>query len=358
MFSEESYYHAFAEWIEIIKRERKHSPSFSMKDALTSIIGELEPGLFPSGYYEKISSILEIFPDALTRTFFIETVLNNDISDPDIIIHFSNYPDVKKILAGKDPNIKISDRIFDNNIWQNLREFWYEWDKNGSDLEDVNAMWLEFDTGRDFTVPPIPSVFFRVDSSGYADWIVNTALSKLKGYKIDDTVGKKLELCFLSLPDGAIVSQIGTMLARQSEGVRLYIKRIKKSDCIPYLHKIGYSGDIDEAGKLCNKLSEFAPIINLQIEVDENISPRIDFECKLDPQAPEWNIFFYWLKENNLCTERNAEMLKSWQKKYVNNNPTSGSMPVYMLKYVNHIKIVYEPGKDLIAKGYRGLTYA
>src|SRR5207248_1314510 len=112
---------------------------------------------------------------------------------------------------------------------------------------------LEFDL-RDASpsAVPVPSAFFapcqgltRTDVDGdrlAAAWVLDPAIRLLRGTVLPPAAARAVTGCVAALPHGAHVFQVGLMLARPVDAVRLCVRGLEFSDLPVYLARVGWPG--------------------------------------------------------------------------------------------------------------------
>jgi len=226
---------------------------------------------------------------------------------------------------------------------------------------------------------PIPCVFFGptkpssklpVNEISQYEWLIKSALPLLKGKNLSKYVEKTINDCLEKMPENSTLFQIGTMLPRASNDVRLHINKIKPEQIVQYLEEIGWKDESGEFARLIDELKDKADRFVISYDVTDNgIAPRIGIELSFTSNLfhnEDWNQLFDYLVEKGICIPEKRDALMD----YVGTNddeyfsggimkPVTSSANILetidsakIVRYINHVKIVYQPGKPLEAKAY------
>jgi hypothetical protein len=345
----------------------------SLVDYLKLLKPDIPPQLISSENWSKIEKVAGILPRAITSFFGFECHLGIEEPHADFLICADAKEAGRKILAEENYSIALPDFLMQHPVWNQIRDFSSTWNTDTSPLfKQVNNVWLEFDIDRIPTIP-VPSCFFgsnpiyskhSIENNNSDDlhpyqWISQSALSSLLARNIPTKVEQKLFQCFDLLPEGAYVFQIGVMLARQSDLVRICIRNISPTQIVDYLTQINWQGSIVELKNVLDPLSNFVDRIDLDIDVGEVILPKIGLECYLKNQPdfePRWQLFLNHLVEMGLCLPQKRNALLDYPG-YIRESRDRELWPTNLLKLssflgeqservlfrgLHHIKVVYQ----------------
>lgn len=141
-----------------------------------------------------------------------------------------------------------------------------------------------------------------------------------------------------------------------------------------YLIKIGWTDPTNTFFALIPSLSEFTDYILLSFDVGKRVYPRIGWEGHLteSPQyRPQLQLFLDYLVAQELCTPSKRDALLAWNgfsqhsfapelwpRNISWGDRFLGSRAISLFsRWINHIKVVYQPGKPLEAKAYLGFAH-
>ena len=239
--------------------------------------------------------------------------------------------------------------------WAPFRAFAAEWADPASQLyAEGDTVWLEFDVASGGDVLAVPNVFFGLKASGTAQAVAAIGLQCLLGEPRAAVVVQRLARCFDALPPQARIRYVAVMLARQVEGVRVIIYPEHWDQIAPYLERIGWPGPLDEVVEVLAPYCQQAVRLGLAVDVGASVGPKIGLECFLDERLhprpdPRWPAMLEQLVAAGLCTHDKRDALLSWP----GGQRTSQFLwPSVFLRRLNHLKLVYAPGRPLEAKAY------
>lgn len=336
--------------------------NLTLKDTFHIIQKSTPLAFFRAPYYSRIASCAGLFPDAITDSLGFECRLN-DNSRVDFGFCCSNKNSVTEFLAKHTVLPEHHQRLLGGKQWQKMRDFLRGWYASRPLRENIVNMHLEYDTHQPDCMYRVPSLFFRPRdlNRSIADltWITERALPTLQGGPLSQRQKEVFQRCIENLPTGAKVSQIGLMLSRKSRALRLCIRGVAGEHFQEYLQRIGYTGIASQAQAVLEKLSSVGGKIDLQIDFTDKVHGRLAFECGYSEQYVEydWFIFLERLEKLGLCTSEKKLLLMQWAGVFLN-TMSANLLPVIFVKFINHIKVQYIPGKPLAAKAYPWVNYS
>ncbi|MBD2387082.1 hypothetical protein [Cylindrospermum sp. FACHB-282] len=359
-----------------------------LKNSLGNYLATLAPyipsQLISNENINNIQKIAQVIPSAITTFFGFECQLGIQKAQADFLICLDASEAGRKILGEDDYVVKLPDFLMQHHIWNRIYEFGKHWNNDTSALyEKVNNMWLEFDVDDSHPDIPVPSCFFGpqpvyAPAHTYSDtpaylyphtWISQIALKLLLKQDLSSAVEHQLFQCFDLLPKNAYVFQVGVMLARKSDAVRICIRNISPEEILNYLEQLNWSGSIEQLSIILNELSSLVTRIDLDLDIGEVISPKIGLECyfeKQPKQEPKWQLFLDYLVDVGLCISEKRDALLEYPG-YIRENSNQDLFPSNLLKIsrimgpqyewiflkgLHHIKVVFQSSESLQAKAY------
>ncbi|HEY9852263.1 MAG TPA: class I SAM-dependent methyltransferase [Leptolyngbyaceae cyanobacterium] len=328
-----------------------------MEDYLRVVIPHIDPELVSSEALSRIQALAQILPPFSIAGF--ECRLGEKQSRVDFQVSFPHL------------NLNLPENFLTHSFWQTFQDFCQEWVDPTSLLHrNVDRLWLEFDLPDRSSQVPIPCFFLSLNKDNIREfqYFIKTIL-RLLNYRTDSILESNLLLCANCLPNKARIAHIGAMLSRPTQEIRIVVKEIPSQELCNFLDKIGWIDTTNKFKSLVAILSEFVDSIALTFDVGDTIHPRIGLECFLEKQPydePRWQTFLDYLVEEGLCTPAKRKALLAWpgfsQKADIPELwPTnlaggdlflgSNVLSVFW-RTINHIKVIYEPGNLLEAKGY------
>ena len=330
--------------------------------------------------FQEILSIAKNFPGNVTSFVGFEIHLKDATQRADWAFAVSGEGSDREVLTNLMKNGQLSLQFFQQPEWRHIAEFSEVWANQTSLLQKhIKCFWLEFDMPETLPTTFIPSVFFGPeklpegiasnDASQY-HWLLDSALPLLRGQQLSKKVQHHVMNCIKKMPTTASLFQVGTMLSRSSNDVRLYINKIHPKDIIPYLKTLGWSDETGEFQSLIDSLQNKANRFVLSFDVTETgIGPRLGIECSFASnrfhQETRWKKLFDYLVEKAMCLPEKRDALLGYPG--VEHTNISGSVmkPLAsasrhlddllsgtVVRYISHIKVVYHPGHALEAKAY------
>ncbi len=261
-----------------------------------------------------------------------------------------------------------------HEAWVKTRHFCRQWAKSSSILyKNVENIWLEFDV-TDTSNHLLPSLFFGLHPASRKDLATCfSGLSALLDGAVSKTIQDHIQVCLATLtsllgeplPSHAGIFQVGVMLARNDENIKICVAGIPTLQIPTYLTAIGWKGSLSE---IQSTLERFVPYIDevvLHLEVGKDFSPKIGLETFVytntaSMKKERWLALLSQLVEHNMCTLGKREAVLNWmgisRVRSGDNSLDSHSVNA-MIRKINHLKFVLEPNSEPIAKAYLSFEY-
>lgn len=149
----------------------------------------------------------------------------------------------------------------------------------------LGEIWLEFDEGTADDLAPL-SIFcgFKqapTDDPGAVRAVLDACLPAETGAGCRAGV----ERCFAACREGAFISHIGLMLGRDSDAVRVNVKRLTPATLGPYLAAVGWPGAIPAAVERLGRALEAADKVTLCLDVGPEVREPFGLEYCLEPES-------------------------------------------------------------------------
>jgi hypothetical protein len=333
--------------------------------------------LVSSKMFSRVKGITTRLPKAAS-SYYWECRLAAGATQVDFLACVAASDGGREVLAGQGTGAGLSDVLLENPLWDQAHDFFRQWAEPTSMLhEAIPLIWLEFDQV-DGLVPevPLPSFSFCLDPL-YADrrsWsqhisslnmqerrkVAEKGLRLLFGCALPPQRRRALFACFDSLPVGGRIIHISAMIARQPAVVKVY-GSVPKDQLLAYLTRIGWPGSIPE---LTNILTTFCTpeIVDNNMYIDltigEAVMPKLGVAFSqqqienLPHRDPTRQILLERCVQTGLCTSEKREALLAWPGSF-RTMLRGETWPACFRKWLD-VKIVYQPGRPLEAKGYLG----
>jgi hypothetical protein len=355
---------------------------FFPSDFLFSIETFISDDLISSENFSEIKKLAKQFNSNMTSFFGFESSLTSNNNRSDYLIAVSSQNGEREALLDLINNGKLSDEFLNKEEWRNVGIFTKIWADPKSILyNNILGLWLEFDTSDEFNEAPVPSIFLQtrplrinnVEDIDKCKWVTRTAIPILTGKMISKDLENKFINALENLPEKASVFHVASMLSRNTEGMRLVIKRINPEDIVPYLISIGWSDEDNGLEDLLKELKNFSNCIRLHINISEKVDPEIGLECFISPdkyhKGQGWDEFFNHLVKKGICLPNMKSALLDFpgvsQEDPTNEFNFESYLPSVKLndenfskaivRYISHVKVKYKPGNLTQAKAYTGV---
>jgi len=359
---------------------QNHETTTSPLQYLNVIQPHIPQELISQQNLNQIKNIAEEFTEGLTSFFGFESRLNQPNTQSDYLIAVSSQKGEREKLLNLIKKRDIHQTPTTSTKWKNIQSFTEKWADQTSELYNkILGIWLEFDISS--TNTQIPSIFLqtiplRINTKhdiNNLQWITEEALPQLNGKKLPQNVKEKFYEALQKLPQGSSVFQIASMLSRDTHGIRLVIKRIQPQDIVPYLQSLGWKDQNNGLKNHINEIKKYSDCIRLHINVTDSIDTTIGLECFISPekyhQGNGWNEFFNHLIEKKAClptiknavltfpgvTQENPDDEFNYETYQPSVKLSDDTVSKAIVRYISHIKINYQPGKQIQAKAYTGV---
>ncbi|MDY7228269.1 hypothetical protein [Hyalangium rubrum] len=260
--------------------------------------------------------------------------------------------------------------------WEKVQRFLADWERSEGGFEPIYDTWLEFDMDGQDSEEPVPSFFFGFDhtrNDNYPD-TTRTMVERLRAAPLPSAGLDTLSACFKELPQRAQVFQIGLMLSRPTDAVRLCIKRLTAEQIATYLSHIGWPGSV---AVLQRQLESIAPLVDgmgLDLDIGQSVLPKIGIECSIRDGSDgrdKVKAFLERLSTEGYCTPGKGTAILEWLGLCTERTDRE-RWPAHLIKAseglgpevlssfartLNHIKINYESDQEIAAKAYLGVRH-
>lgn len=259
--------------------------------------------------------------------------------------------------------------------WRRLREIGLEWvDDRSAIHRHVVQLWLEFDGDLGSAELPQPMVFFtspqgeigRENLVSFAEALCRAPLSRGQ-YATLRSLQEKV-------PRGIWFKQVGLMQRGGASIFRVVLRDIPGGGIDAVLREVGWCGD-ERFGPTVAEMSGLVDSMAVTVDVREALGPRVCLELFLDGQVPQpqrWSALLGHLVTRGFCRGDKAAALLRWPGVNRKAEPPGywpanlelvdsilGSSRVSLfLRTLSHLKLGFEPGRPIEAKGYIGLEHA
>jgi len=334
---------------------------FPLRETLEFIKHYLPTGLVSGPALMAVMRMAKLLPDAASA-FILECRLAEDSDTVDLSV---SIPGTK---AGHDNLLAWINPMVESPSLRLIREFCVQWANENSALHDnVSVVWLEFDVpGEHHTSLPNPSIFFGIRPIPHVcsantcafdlrttQLTINRALNILVGDSLGLNTNRNLRRCLNSIPSEGRVAEIGVMLSRPSNAIRLCAK-MPKWAVSRYLTRVKWPGSICRVTDALSRIGHFANTVLVDLDIGCHVFPTIGIEFSfhsLPDRDPKLKLFLDALVADGLCTTTKGRDLWSWQGSSYEVYPNV-LFPRILCRKLSHIKINCHSGHPDFAKAY------
>jgi len=329
--------------------------------------------------FSDILNIARLFPGNLTSFLGFECRLGNPDSRSDWAFAISGLNGDRFVFENLFNNGYLPGQLLVQDEWRQIKQFAKAWADSDSILNDkVQCFWIEFDMPKDNPEVPVPCVFFgptkvpknsQVNDYKNYEWLTKVALPILRGQPLSIALEKNFRNCIEQMPKNSTLFQIGTLLSRSTDGIRVYVNKLQPKQVIPYLNSIGWFDETGEFSKLTKDIKDMGDRFVLSFDINEDgigekIGIELSYTSKTFQNETRWTKLLDYLVDKDLCLPEKRDALLNYQgseEDYVDSNmeplkAASGNLNKIftstIVRYISHVKIVYQPGDILEAKAY------
>ena len=354
------------------------------------------PSGFPAGLLSpaglaRIETVADQVPGRLTSTFGFEIELGAAADGGDFALAVTGLHGGREMLAGTS-EFELPLAASEHPAWVAVRALSRAWVDPLSGLDpELHNLALEFNLAEGLEGVPAPNVFLGArsgisarsplpsaeDERGWA-WLTEAALPLLRGHRLSGSQRETLGRCFRALPAGSRAFQVGVMLARPVDALRVCILGMRYERVAGYLGSIGWPGDADALEEQVGPLARRAESVIVDLDLADCVLPSVGLECFVGEQgsdrsgrggvpepADAWSPFLQPLVERGLCTPVRERALLEWPLTV--RESRARSWPVHLseasqflgpdlesslVRAVNHVKLSWRPDQALRAKAY------
>ncbi|MEI6455686.1 MAG: hypothetical protein WCO93_05305, partial [bacterium] len=210
----------------------------------------------------------------------------------------------------------------------------------------------------------IPNIFFGIrekkETGRTGQWkstrqVLDEIYGILFGIRFPRDISATLRNAIMTLPEGASIFQVGFMIPRKTEVIRLVVTSLPRDAMTRYLSDIGWPDDTNVAGELSGRLTTIFDRIVYNINIGRSVLPFLGMELYLgklsQPQHdPRWTRVMDQLVSDGLLLETKREALL----RFCGKRTIQLLYPIRYICGINHLKFVYRKGIPNEVKGYFG----
>lgn len=268
-------------------------PLNSLARHLAPLTKSVPPALVSPESFTQMLVVAETLPGEFARsTMGIECRLGDGKQDADLLIQATGDSGRKALAVLPDEG------AYNHFIWRRVRSLARaSIDPQHVLYGGIDKVWLEFDAAAlssALPASPLPSVFF-----GFSDCV-----APARGRHLRSAVDRHLEITLAALQlllerplstelvadlstyfhirsSDLQVFQVGLMLARQKDAIRLCLRSRSPECLLPYVEAVGRTEDRNQIAAWVDRLSGRIAYLCLNLDVGPDASAKIGIECHL-----------------------------------------------------------------------------
>lgn len=351
--------------------------NYSIYDLFTPVRSKLNDHLVSPEQLKSLDEFMQEIPGGCSSFFGFEC----DLRSPgalDFLFCATQREKHSSVLAGTS-HLSLPDAWFNDKCWQKVRDFSREWeDENSSIFQQLENVWLEFDTSST-SYPFSPNLFFGMREEFWAKkakmgGLVGDCIDLIDPRILSDKVVDNIIALINWLPESAGIFQVGVMLARPTNQVRICLRGLSISQARNLISDLNFP--IDPAA-FQKKLSPFAVIsesIALSIDIGEEFGPKVGLECSFGHDhlsLARLQDFLALLEAKKMCPKTLTPHLlnfhgtihqdlapEKWSQALIDIARITGPDTINLLPHwIHHIKLVQDGDAPLYAKAYLAIEH-
>lgn len=252
----------------------------------------------------------------------------------------------------------------DTGLWRRVGEFYRLWEATHSEpFADAPATWLEFDASADDPAPNLLFGYWPDDSKADRpwQWMQDRVFPALFGGDYSAPLRDSLDRCFRACPAGTGDFQIGLMLSRPVQAVRLCIFDLPVDAVPAYLDAIGWAGDRAALQRWIAAFRPHCDFVGLHFDVAARVFAHIGIEpnfrsgswSRQPHREPRWPGIWQALADAGLMHPAKRDALLGWTG---HQQVRLDDVPTLLLRGLSHIKVVLGGDGAALAKAYFGIA--
>lgn len=296
---------------------------------------------------QKIDRIAVCFKDFAASEYIMETSLTSEIAQVDFSLRVLN--EEKECLINGLQNSYFAS-MAGNGSWIRVADFVKSW---SNDIDDI---WLEMDYDEYDQQIPQPCFFFNSSQIKNGTVIdIDLLLAKIKPLLDSEqleAIGPNIQFVIQQLPSEVGLFQVGMMLARTNDQVRIFTAELNREQTQNYLTRIGWTGSFSRLNNLFELVDQYSDgqyILDFDVS-SQGVSKKIgiNFGLRKNQMLPS---FLDNLEEHQLCIDIKKRGVLAW----------SGSEGCFLghdygfttiIKDISHFKVSLLPEGGFTVKAY------
>lgn len=340
----------------------QNKPTFS--DHFTAILPKISAELIAEANRDAIRYLCSEFPFDAAPDFGFETRLGTREAYGDFFLQINKVHQGAAILAGKSSVATISPMLANSPQWMAIAALFASWHQPDTLIhQSIGVFWLEFDFQKT-SFNPVPNIFFSINGEYFAgqpdrfmamNRVMDEVYRLLFGMAFPGDIARTLRHCIHQLPATAGIYQIGCMLPRNTEAIRLILTKMSTEQLLNYLQSIDWQGDKKVVVELISRYASLFDYAVYNLDIGKQVMPSLGIEMYFRNAAqpawePRWNQVFELLHHDGLLLAGKRKALEGFSSRINAHH----FYPVRYFNGINHLKLSYKPGKPVECKAYFG----
>ncbi|RYC67723.1 hypothetical protein [Spirosoma sordidisoli] len=234
----------------------------------------------------------------------------------------------------------------------------------------IKVIWLVYDITDPLRRAPAPWLYIHFRRNRLSDDALVRPELVLQTVTLlnDQYPRERFRPFFESIAPAVQICSIGAPTSRDKQALRVYLMMQSFSDLLQLLIDHHWPGNLAEFSRVMSPYADRSDFFGLSIDIRPELQPRIGIECWFaEDQAQEKLAdFTRQLVADKLCSTQKRDALLGWNGQFeVQSSPGLWSWydpeadaprhdpkPTVIRRMAQYVKLTYQPGKPLLAKGY------
>ncbi len=306
-----------------------------------------------------------ILPNEITYGLGFETRLADPSSEVDFILR-PLAPKGLEMIAALDSHLGFPVRLAENEAWSGLRDLGRAWLTPDSVLHGATfCLWIEFDSKQYSRAIPNPGLVFVQIQRTYSrpelyESIAQAIYVALKGRRMAPPLTHNLLRCIELMPERGMMTLFGLPIARPAQGFRVVVGEVEPDQIPGYVSSLGWKGSAKALESLIFSLVGYADRHSINFDLEENGIGKLGIEFGIPQEHsvssdPRWEGLLAFLVKQGWCLREKRDALLAWPKPLT--LMPDDSKPIFMRRFISHVKLSLEARSRVMAKAYVGLVW-
>ncbi len=349
-----------------------------MEHSLEEYLALLQPYFPPTFtgniYVERIRKIARQLP-VLSYGYF-ECFFGKDCERVDFNVSITGiYNEHKQVYNWFTNEGLISDPV-SRATFKEVEPFFRDWIRDDFHLKPfIDEFWLAYDICNpdQESIHPWYYISFTSVPLNQIPSFKATVVARTLGYFpecFNDGLKEQLYSFFSSLSPAILVKSIGIQQNRSVHSLRVYLVMTDYEEVFRFLVQFHWPDSVEDLRHSLDSFALDCPLYGLLVDIGPTLQPKIGVELWFRAERPNRMLedFLDKLIHTGLCTPEQKQSFMDWEGEFtIPHMPNFWAWPtdylaspdriaktVVIRKMARYLKLVYQNGKMLMAKGYLG----